>query len=385
MRILTALCFFITCCCVHAQDTSVARKVINTLTSKEFSGRGYVNGGSDKAASWITKQFKNLGLKPLNKKSYAQPFTLPVNTFPGKMTVIADGKQLIPGVHYIVGPESKGVSSGFMLFKKDSVTYGASDGRREVPFFVSLQKKLTWSVATKQENYTVIELLKDSFPNDVKNMDVMLDAKFVPQFKTQNICAFIKGSQHPDSFLVFTAHYDHLGLMGKETIFPGANDNASGVSMLLSLASWYSKPENKPGCSIAFICFSAEEAGLLGSEYFVNHPLVPLGKIKFLVNLDLLGTGDEGITVVNATEFKLQFESLKKINEEKKYLPLVKPRGKAHNSDHYWFSEKGVPCFFIYTMGGIKAYHDVYDISKTLPLTRFADVFKLIVDFAKTI
>ncbi|MFL5752563.1 MAG: M28 family metallopeptidase, partial [Bacteroidia bacterium] len=142
---------------------------------------------------------------------------------------------------------------------------------------------------------------------------------------------------------------------------------------------------NKPKCSIAFICFSAEEAGLLGSEYYVNHPLFPLSKIKFLVNLDLLGTGDEGITVVNATEFKKQFEVLKQINEEKKYLPLVKPRGKAHNSDHYWFSEKGVPCFFIYTMGGIKAYHDVYDLPQTLPLTKFSEVFRLIVDFAAAI
>jgi aminopeptidase YwaD len=365
-----------------AQDTSFARKIINTLTSKEYSGRGYVNKGMDKAATYLGRQFKSTGLKPMNKKSYVQSYTMSVNTFPGRMNVVADGRQLIPGVHYIIGPESKGVSTGFMLFKKDSVTYGATDGKRPAPFVISLQKKLTWSVSTKQENYTVLELLKDSFPKEIKNIDVVIDAKFLPEFRAQNICGFIKGSQYPDSFLVFTAHYDHLGMMGKETIFPGANDNASGISMLLSLASWYAKPVNKPKCSIVFICFSAEEAGLLGSEYFVNHPLFALSKIKFLMNLDLLGTGDEGITVVNATEFKPQFELLKKINEEKKYLPLVKPRGKAHNSDHYWFSEKGVPCFFIYTMGGIKAYHDVYDISKTLPLTRFSEVFKLITDFA---
>ena len=143
----------------------------------------------------------------------------------------------------------------------------------------------------------------------------------------------------------------------------------------------YCKPENKPDYSIVFICFAGEEAGLKGSEYFVNNPLVPLSKIKFLLNLDLLGTGDEGITVVNATEHKEEFEKLKNINEEKKHLAMIKPRGKAKNSDHYYFSEKGVKAFFIYTMGGIKAYHDVHDISKTLPLTKYTACFYLISDF----
>ncbi|MFL5753434.1 MAG: M28 family peptidase, partial [Bacteroidia bacterium] len=237
------------CNFLRSQDTSFARKVINTLAAKEYYGRGYVNGGLDKAAAYLSKQFKSFGLKPLNKKTYFQPFTLSVNTFPGKMSVIADGKPLIPGVHYIVGPESKGTASGFMLFKKDSVTYGATDGKRPAPFVVSLQKKLTWSASTTQENYTLIELLKDSFAKDIRNIDAIIEAKFIPEFKTRNTCAFIKGTQYPDSFLVFTAHYDHLGMMGKETVFPGANDNASGIAMLLNLASWYSKPQNKPKCS----------------------------------------------------------------------------------------------------------------------------------------
>jgi len=62
-------------------------------------------------------------------------------------------------------------------------------------------------------------------------------------------------------------------------------------------------------------------------------------------------------------------------------LTEIKKRGKAANSDHYWFSEKGIPSFFIYLRGGIKAYHDVYDVSKTLPLTKFTDSFRLIHDF----
>ncbi|MEJ7677904.1 MAG: M28 family peptidase [Segetibacter sp.] len=59
------------------------------------------------------------------------------------------------------------------------------------------------------------------------------------------------------------------------------------------------------------------------------------------------------------------------------------PAAKLANSDHYWFTEKGVPAFFIYTLGGIKAYHDIFDKAKTLPLTEYKDLFRLIKKFNK--
>ncbi len=364
-----------------AQDTTYARKIVNTLAGKDYYGRGYVNKGIDKACSFLEKEFKKNKLTPLNKKSYLQRFSIPVNTFPGKMEVIADGKKLIPGVHYIVSADSKGVSTGVQLFKKDSVTYLSTDLRTEVPIVFSLKKKLTWSVAPKAENFTVIELLADSFKNEIKNVDIQIENKEIAAYKNANVCGYVKGSLYPDSFIVFTAHYDHLGMMGKEAMFTGANDNASGTAMLLSLMRYYAKPENKPKYSIAFISFAGEEAGLVGSKFFVDNTLIPFNKIKFLTNLDLMGTGQEGITVVNATEFKSEFESLKLLNAKKQLLFQVKPRGKAQNSDHYWFTQKGVRCFFIYTMGGIKAYHDVFDKPETLPLNEFSDVFTLLVDF----
>ena len=109
-----------------------------------------------------------------------------------------------------------------------------------------------------------------------------------------------------------------------------------------------------------------------------------LAKIKFLINLDLLGTGDDGIMVVNGALYQEQFERLKKINTSGDFVPQIKKRGKAANSDHYWFTERGVPCFFIYTMGGIAAYHDVRDRPETLPLTRYKNVFRLLTTFIAT-
>ncbi len=362
----------------YSQDTAYARQVIKKLTSKEFSGRGYVNDGVNKAADYLSKELKTIGLLKFGK-SYAQSYTFPVNTFPGKMSVTLNGKLLSPGKHYLIYPSAKTTKQGFQLFKVDSVTYKATDGKREIPLQVKLKKKLTYTVETETTDQTTIELLKDSFPEALKTMDVIFENKFIADFKCRNLCGYIKGTQQPDSFIVFTAHYDHLGTMGKETYFPGANDNASGVSVLLNLARYYqAHPTNY---SVAFIFFSGEEAGLLGSKYYSEHPLFPLSNIKFLTNLDLLGTGDDGIMVVNASVFKQQFEKLNEINLEKKYLKQIKQRGKAANSDHYWFTEKGVPSFFIYTMGGIQAYHDIYDVEKTLPLTKYSEVCKLLIEF----
>ncbi len=364
----------------HSQDTAYARQVIKKLCSKELLGRGYVNDGVNKAASYISKELKSIGLLKFGK-SYAQTYSFPVNTFPNEMSVKIDGKTLVAGKDYLIEPTAKTLKQGFQLYKTDSVTYEANDGRRPFPLKIKLKKKLTYTVATELADETIIELLKDSFPKELKNIDVIFENKFIPSFKCQNLCGYIKGTQQPDSFIVFTAHYDHLGAMGKDAYFPGANDNASGVSVLLNLAKYYKSHPSK--YSIAFIFFSGEEAGLLGSRYYSEHPIFPLSKIKFLTNLDLLGTGDEGIMVVNATVFKSQFEKLKQINDSKNYLKQIKQRGKAANSDHYWFTEKGIPSFFIYTMGGIQAYHDIYDVEKTLPLTKYMEVCKLLMEFVE--
>ena len=212
-----------------------------------------------------------------------------------------------------------------------------------------------------------------------KIIEVKIDQEFLPTYTSQNVIGKITGTTSPDSILVFSAHYDHLGRMGKDVYFPGANDNASGVAMLLNLAEHYKK--NAPEKTIVFMAFGAEESGLLGSKYYSENPLFPLKNINFLINLDLMGTGIDGIQVVNGSVFQSQFDKLVAINTKKNYLPQIKIRGKAANSDHYWFSEKGVPAFFIYTLGGIKAYHDIDDKATTLPLTEFEDCFRLLTLF----
>src|SRR5690606_21157411 len=161
---------------------------------------------------------------------------------------------------------------------------------------------------------------------------------FLPHYTSQNVIGQLKGTKYPDSVLVFSAHYDHLGKMGNNIYFPGANDNASGVAMLLNLAEHYSK--NAPEKTIVFMAFGAEESGIIGSQFYTENPLFQLKQINFLINLDLLGTGEDGIQVVNGSVHQTHFDKLVEINNQKNLLKEIKIRGKAANSDHYWFSEK---------------------------------------------
>jgi hypothetical protein len=360
---------------LFAQDSIYARHIVDTLTSSTFWGRGYTNGGLNKAALFLAAEMRSLGLQPMKGATYFQTFNFPVNTFPGRMDVTVNGKRLMAGSDFVVTADSKGVKGKGKLVQTDSTHFIDADNR----IVVSLENKLTWSAAAKVADFTSIEIDKKALANPPEIIEVNIENKLVKEFSAANVCALVKGTAKPDSFILFTAHYDHLGGMGSNTFFPGANDNASGISLLLSLAKYYAV--NPARYTIGFICFAGEEAGLLGSKYFTEHPLVPLNRIRFLTNVDLVGTGEEGITVVNASEFPSEFSLLTKLNDEGKYLAKVNARGKAANSDHYWFTEKSVPAFFIYTLGGIKAYHDVFDRSATLPLNEYNDLFKLIVAF----
>jgi aminopeptidase YwaD len=360
---------------VFAQDSVFARRIVDTLTSRYFWGRGYTNDGMGKAARFIAAQFKSFGLQPIAGSSFVQEFDFPVNTFPSKMQVCINGKALIPGRDFIAGPESIGVQATGSLLQRDSVTYINAENK----IIVVLKDKLTWSVAQQVADYTLVQVDKKALSQPPATVNLNIENKLISNFKAGNICALVKGTAKPDSVVVFTGHYDHLGGMGSETYFPGANDNASGMAMVLSLAKYYAA--HPQPYSISFICFAGEEAGILGSKYFTEHPLIQLSNIKLLINMDIMGTGNEGITVVNATVYPKYFDLLKQVNTQGNYLVKISPRGKAANSDHYWFTEKGVPAIFMYTMGGIKAYHDVFDISKTLPLTEFNDLFKLLVQF----
>jgi len=412
---IVGILFLITPSQLFGQNLSYAREVTNTLASARFQGRGYINKGDSLAASWINNEIARIGLKPFGK-SYLQHFQFAVNTFPGAMEVMIDKMPLSPGADFIVSPYSKSNSGSFDLFwlqdlleidedtlekyieKTNDSKFIVIDEKylkkgEPKDFFkaciktfkaqgiVLIRTKLIWGVSQTCEDFLVVEIAKNRIHKEAKTINLNVESVLEEDYQSQNIIGY---TQLADSFIVFTAHYDHLGKMGEETIFPGANDNASGVSVLLDLANHYANKTETSNYCYVFIAFAGEEAGLVGSKYFTEHPLFALNRIKFLLNLDLFGNGEEGITVVNGTLHKKEFETIVKINNENGYLKKVKIRGKAKNSDHYYFTEKNVPAFFIYTLGGNKAYHDIYDKPETLLFPEYNDLFNLLTDFIAT-
>lgn len=406
-------------CSLNAQ-VEYGRSVCKTLSDSAFHGRGYIKGGDSLAALWIANEFKQLGVKPL-KKTYFQKFNFPVNTFPTDVHLTINGKELTLGKDYIP-TENSGAFSGSWNFRKLSTSelfdkhtliaiadsllhkqYNAVVLNQSTLKGDSLKlfhaianslndfgnvltitsEKLTFSISNKQLKFARFTVVDSILPTQITSIHSDIKPLLVARHQTQNVIGFIPAKNKKAPYLFFTAHYDHLGAIGNQVYFPGASDNASGVAMLLSMAKYYTK--NPPPFNLVFIAFAGEEAGLIGSDYYVNHPLIPLTKIRFLVNLDLMGNGEDGATIVNGSVFKEEFALLQAINQKQNYLPVIKERGKAANSDHYHFSEKGVPAFFIYTMGKNKNYHDIFDTYNDLSFAKFDEIVRLWIDFANNL
>ncbi len=394
-------------------------EIIATLGSARMQGRGYARHGDARASEYLTRLMKNTGILPLYG-SYSQAFDLDVNTFPASMRLEVNGKRLKPMEDFMPDPASPSLSGCFTvsnvpvqailekrtdalltLYRGEMVCIDASREKltreqqslvrewmlRQVyknPFglkgIVEISSDpLVFGTATHMSAIPLLILRNGAAVDSVRQICVNIDNAWKEQYTTRNLAGYIPGTGCPDSLVVFTAHYDHLGLMGRGTNFPGANDNASGVAMVLELMRVVAAHPQR--FSVACVFFSGEEAGLLGSRYFTEHPPFPLSKVKFLVNLDLVGTGSDGIMVVNATEFQQAFEKMNLLNQEGNFVKEIRKRGKACNSDHCPFFEQGVPCFFIYTLGGISAYHNLNDRPETLPLTAFDAVVKLLSGF----
>ena len=241
-------------------------------------------------------------------------------------------------------------------------------------------KNLIFSVSTFQMSLCIIQIKRSSFPMHAKVLLVDIQSKLLLHH-ARNIIGFLPGRL--DTCIVLTAHYDHLGQMGKNTWFPGANDNATGTAMLLNYIREYVTNPEKQKYTLVFMLFSGEEAGLLGSTYYVDHPLFPLGKIKILINLDMEGAGSGGITVFNGTNNPIQFHRLNYLNQALAlHLKLV-AKGGNKNSDQAPFHEKQVPALYILTEGKEVPYHSVKDVYETLPFTAYEKLYKLIDAYIK--
>lgn len=378
--------FFLSHNLIQAQDSLRIRETLNHLCTPELAGRGYLQEGHKKAARYLKERFQQTGLKPF-QAGYWQSFPMSAVVFPEVPKLSLNGRELEAGKDFLPPFAGRSLKGEFHIRKAGNQTGSTKEVQilqmgmkpSNGGIYLQLVDKLTHSVATEPDDYWVIPMLKSAFSETDSLASISISSKWRRNFHSQNVLGWVPGTLCPDSFLVVCAHYDHLGMLGKSVLFPGANDNASGVSLMLDLASHVQKHPLK--YSVAFIGFGGEEAGLIGSTFFVQNPWIDLKKIRFVFNLDLEGFGDQGATVVNATLHPVEFERLKALNSTLSGLSEIRSRGPAANSDHYPFTQAGVPAFFLYSLGGPGHYHDMYDIPGTVSLAKVRDIHRLVYGF----
>jgi len=175
-------------------------------------------------------------------------------------------------------------------------------------------------------------------------------------FESNNVLAILPGSDSKlkDEAVLYTAHYDHLGIrpdMPGDNIYNGANDNATGCGILLELARTYSEASGRPRRSILFASVTAEEQGLLGSEYLGKHPPIPAGKISLDLNYDdvpPLGSPEEvEVSGAERTTFYPAIEAMAK-TFRLNIRPDSRPEaGHYYRSDHFSLARVGIPAFSV--------------------------------------
>ena len=410
-----------------AQNLPFVKKVVKTLTAPDMYGRGYAYNGDRIAAEYLRGVMKDLHLQPL-VPDYFQTYWFDVAGMEGEVSLSVNGKPLELYTDYRVHNFShsfdgtapiikfdanylcdsaqlaafckkyaKKLPSSFVYLDMTSLKEMSKEESQKfsrAAYFLSYNNPFhsrgilcgvrdfsIWSFngCQRERDYTLLFVHPQVMPEKSTELQLHVYNHF-HKHQTQNICGYVKGDVEPDTMIVFTGHYDHMGQMGDNIIFYGANDNASGAAMVLDFARHYSLQKNY--YTMVFLDFSGEEAGLLGSRHFTQNPPIDLSKVKFVINLDLLCSGEEGITVENTKTGieKKYFDEMVKINAEKNYLTVLKDRANAPNSDHYSFAQQNVPAIFIYAMGKSGGIHDPSDDYDSCTFSGYEGIFRLLLD-----
>ncbi|HET9694711.1 MAG TPA: M28 family metallopeptidase [Steroidobacteraceae bacterium] len=202
---------------------------------------------------------------------------------------------------------------------------------------------------------------KRGFAGKVLGLTASAGVKNDVKFKTSyNVVGILPGQTRPDEAFVYTAHWDHLGTTvdakpGADAIFNGAQDNATGISGLIELARAFAQTKPRPQRSVLFVAVTAEESGLLGSEYFVDHPPVPVAQMVGGLNMDnLYAVGrTRDLTVIGFGKSELE-DDLRRAAEKQGRVLIQEPspeKGFYYRSDHFNLARKGVP--MLYTKAGV--------------------------------
>lgn len=215
----------------------------------------------------------------------------------------------------------------------------------------------------------------------------------------RNVAGMVKGNS--DEYIIIGGHYDHEGLKGNEILY-GADDNASGTASLIELSEAFMLNEERPQRNIIFLAFAAEEGGLLGSEYYTEHPLRPLNKTIAMFQLDMIGRNEDtesmnpnrrkGFPIVNALDSKNKIhligttysQDMKLIAERnikdsglELFFEYDNIQNLVKRSDHWNFLKKGIPA--VLYIGGLHPdYHTSRDTADKIEVEKMQRILRLV-------
>lgn len=249
-----------------------------------------------------------------------------------------------------------------------------------------MQGRDTGSEGQKKAGRYIIDFYKKnviSYPKGADSYYQHIPAAFLNEKynenlpDSENIWAFIEGSEKPNEIVVISAHYDHIGIKNGE-VYNGADDDGSGTVAIMEIAAAFQKAKNEghgPKRSILIIHMTGEEHGLHGSRYYSENPLFPIANTVADVNIDMIGRRDEfhqksnnyvyliGSDYLSTDLYKL-CEAVNKQNKlltiDYKFNDKKDPNRFYYRSDHYNFAKNGIPSVFLFN--GVHAdYHQASD------------------------
>jgi len=257
------------------------------------------------------------------------------------------------------------------------------------------QKYAAKYLANKYSNFGVKKYSNDSYYQTIP-ISALTNKKrgYTPKNPSENVIAYIEGTEKPDEVLVISSHYDHMGIKD-DKIYYGADDNASGTTAVLEISQAFAKAKKEghgPKRSIMFINFTGEERGLLGSKYFASNPVVPMENIVANLNIDMIGRigkehpNDENyVYVIGADRLSTELHNInEKANEKYTKMDLDytyneddDPNRFYFRSDHYNFAKNRIPIIFYFN--GVHAdYHKPTDTPDKINLELLVKRAKLV-------
>jgi Zn-dependent M28 family amino/carboxypeptidase len=243
-------------------------------------------------------------------------------------------------------------------WSKSKLTLQSEDNgmnRTVVEGWITLDKaKQLFAMDGKSFDELALSARKKGFKAVDLNVTTSLKVKnTIKKSVTYNVLAKIPGDKRKDEAIIYSAHWDHLGVGEKvqgDSIYNGAVDNATGVASLFEIASAFKKLPKAPGRTILFISYTAEEQGLLGSEFYAKHPTFPLAKTIANINMDMMGIAGKtkDIVVYGFGQSELEDYATESAKKQGRVIvpDPVPSSGLYYRSDHFNLAKVGVPSLF---------------------------------------